>query len=969
MSPAPSPHVRISAVLALLAISTEAAAAAHDPRLRFRSLAAEHFVIYYHQGEEHLARRLVAIAEDTWRRLAPPLGVTPPSRTHVVLVDEADDANGAASPLPYNTIIVTAAWPAGVDFLGNTEDWLRLVFTHEFAHIVHLDRSEGWARVFRGIFGRMPLAFPNLFLPVWQIEGLATYEESASTGEGRLNAGDFLAIVDEAARTRRLEPIDRVSGGLTDWPSGLAAYAYGGRFHAYLADRYGPTTLGALARATAGRFPYTGSRVFKQIYGKSLGELWHEYEAAVTAGAAPPGAGDQTKRLTQNGFVTAGPRFTPLKCRACPPEIVYSVRTPHGFPALLRRTLDGPSSEELATRFLGSTVGVGSEIIVFDQQELRRNAALYSDLYALDRSTGSVRQLTSEARLLDPDLSSDGKAIVAVRNRNGQRDLVTIDLNRNTTDGRDGTPVAVLASEPETQFNAPRWSPRGDSIVAERHQLGSRSEIIVIDRSGGPLRVIASDMSARIVTPTWRPDGAAILAAVSFADEPFNLYEFPLDGGPPRQLTRTTGGAIWPDVSPDGRTLVFVGYTPDGFDLFEAPYPNLSSEVVQRLNAPAADAAPAVSAPSAPARSAGYNPWLTLPPTSWSPVIELDSEELRLGASTSGQDVLGYHSYSISASWLVNAPINAVIPDRSVPDWRVAYVYDRWRPAFWATASSESTFFAGPAGDDGLPSTATERERQFETGVIFPIRHVRTSNAIRASMVWADDDFLSDAGTTSETRVAGRLAWVFNSALAYGYSVSPEDGATFGTTAEIVRRALGASGDATSFTVDGRVYIPSFAAHHVIAVRVAAGTAAGDPNVRRTFHLGGASPDLSPVDFGSGAMSLLRGFPADSFAGRNVVLLNGDYRWPIARPQRGHGTWPLMIHTVHGALFIDAGHAWNQSFHAKDLQTSFGGELSFDVVAGYFFRLTTTVGVAAGRGGYGPVRNGTTAYLRLGRAF
>jgi hypothetical protein len=70
--------------------------------------------------------------------------------------------------------------PSGgrVDAL-KTDDWLRLAFTHEFTHILHLDRSEGWARAVRSIFGRTPLAFPNVFLPIWQIEGLAVYEESA----------------------------------------------------------------------------------------------------------------------------------------------------------------------------------------------------------------------------------------------------------------------------------------------------------------------------------------------------------------------------------------------------------------------------------------------------------------------------------------------------------------------------------------------------------------------------------------------------------------------------------------------------------------------------------------------------------------------------------------------------------------------------------------------------------------------
>ncbi len=99
--------------------------------------------------------------------------------------------------------MIAAAWPAGSEFIGNIDDWLRLVFTHEFTHIVHLDRSEGWARAVRAVFGRTPIAFPNLYLPTWQIEGLATYEESALTGVGRLHAGDFGAIVGEEVRAAR----------------------------------------------------------------------------------------------------------------------------------------------------------------------------------------------------------------------------------------------------------------------------------------------------------------------------------------------------------------------------------------------------------------------------------------------------------------------------------------------------------------------------------------------------------------------------------------------------------------------------------------------------------------------------------------------------------------------------------------------------------------------------------------------
>src|SRR6185295_6722406 len=116
--------------------------------------------------------------------------------------------------------------------------------------------------------------------------GLATYEESAITGTGRLHAGDFRAIVDEAARAHALEPLDRVNGGLTDWPGGAGVYAYGLGFHEYLVHRFGPEKLAALAEATARRLPYTASRAFKRVYGEPLGALWREYETSVAASVA-----------------------------------------------------------------------------------------------------------------------------------------------------------------------------------------------------------------------------------------------------------------------------------------------------------------------------------------------------------------------------------------------------------------------------------------------------------------------------------------------------------------------------------------------------------------------------------------------------------------------------------------------------------------------------------------------------------
>jgi len=954
------------AALVLAAAGSAAGASRFDPFLRFRVLSTEHFVIYFHQGDERTARRLAPIAEETWRALQQPLGVAPPPRTHVVLADQSEFANAFATPVPYDTVVIYTMWPPGSDF--DFDDWLRLAFTHEFTHIVHLDRSEGWARIARGILGRAPYVFPNLFLPRWQIEGIATYEESTLTGLGRLHAGEFRAIVGEAARAGHPEPLDRVNGGVTDWPSGSAPYAYGAGFHDYLAKRFGVESLATLATATARRFPYFSTRAFLYVYGETLGELWRDYQADAVGAARSAAAADADRgvtRLTHEGFSTSGPRFDRFVCATCAARLLYSAANPDGFPSLNSVALDGSPPQQLATRYLGATTAVGRDTIYFDQTETRRNVGLYSDLYALPRGGGHVVELTSNARLRDPDLSPDETILVATQARTGQRDLVTVRVRLQP----DTPDIATLVSEPDVYFDGPRWSPDGRSIAAERHRLGAMPEIVVVDAQTRAVRVVASDVRTRYVMPTWRPDGAALVIAAAPEDETFNLLEVAVDGSSMRQLTHTSGGALWPDVSPDGRTLAFAGYTVDGYDIFTMPYPQNVGAPFQgaRIVRPESADLRQPDAGGPPTRD--YNPLPTLVPTSWSPVIAGGVDETRIGAEVTGIDVLGYHSYALDAAWLVELPGGVAVPNRALPDWHASYAYDRWRPTLFAAAASETSFFAGPPTAAGTPSSDTRRERTIAAGVRLPFLHTRVSQAAQFSVLRSSLEDTLPTGTFTRARTPVRAGWAISTARSYGYSVSSERGLLAGGTAEIVRASLGSFADATTVTADARAYLPGAAPHHVVALRVSGGASSGDPAAGRTFLLGGAQGDTPVISFGSRVSSLLRGFPDATFAGTHVVLANAEYRFPIARPQRGAGTWPFLLHTIHGSVFADAGETWTRSFRASALKFSGGAELSSDVVVSYFLRVTMAGGVAFGHDGAGLVGDRVTGYLRIGRSF
>ena len=342
-------RIRVLAAALFVAALCQPAQAAnrYDSRLRFRTIATPRFNIYFHQGEETLARRLAAIAEDVADRLKGDIG-TANGRVHVILVDQTDLSNGWAIPAPYNMIEITAAAPPGASSIGNTDDWLRLVFSHEYTHIVHLDKARGWIGRLRDVFGHSPVLYPNLFLPLWQIEGIATYHESVLTGEGRVPAGDFRFIIDRAAVAGRFDPVDRANGGLVDWPDGAAQYAYGAYFHQYLADRFGPESLARLADETSGRVPYFGARAFRKVFGRSLGKLWDDFEADTRKRAVEERA--ESTQLTRHGFSVGTPVFGRSG------RLFYSVVNPHGFPSLMELPRDGSAPREIAPKYLGNRI-------------------------------------------------------------------------------------------------------------------------------------------------------------------------------------------------------------------------------------------------------------------------------------------------------------------------------------------------------------------------------------------------------------------------------------------------------------------------------------------------------------------------------------------------------------------------------------------------------------------------------------
>ena len=262
------------------------------------------------------------------------------------------------------------------------------------------------------------------------------------------------------------------------------------------------------------------------------------------------------------------------------------------------------------------------------------------------------------------------------------------------------------------------------------------------------------------------------------------------------------------------------------------------------------------------------------------------------------------------------------------------------------------------------------RSREIEAGAVVPFRRVRISHQAFASIVRTTDRYEVLGEPRSLHRTAVRTGWTTSSAKVLWVLDQP------GTRRHGRRDRRGRSRGARVVGVGQRDHgrrarLPSRSGARITSSRCARRRArrTAIATARRLFLLGGAAPAGSVLDFDADAISLLRGFESNAFAGSRVALVNADYRWPFARPERGYRTWPLFLHTAHAAVFADVGPCVvGPVRRLADVKTSLGGELSADVVVGYSLRLTLAAGGAWGHDAQRRTDH-ATVYVRVGHAF
>lgn len=916
----------VAVAAALLMCAAASASAQVAPAAKWRTIDTDHFRIHFTPDLEATARRAAADAEAAYvalaERLHPPRGPI-----DLVVADNVDYSNGYTTPFPTNRIVVYTHPPLDSPSLHYYDDWLALVITHELTHSFHLDRTRGWWRVAQRVFGRAPFLFPNEYEPGWITEGLATYFESAVTGTGR-TAGTFEKMLLEASVARGgLPPFDRWNLSSTRYPGPEMAYGFGALFFDYLARTRGPESVREFVESASGStLPFRLDRAASRSFGISFHDAWREWRdslAAHSLTARPPLAG--WRDLSPDGRVAFFPRWLDST------SLVYAASNGYSSPGAYVADTSG------AVRRIGrrNDASINTPLpggsLLFSQLEFTDPYHVRADLYV--QRDDKQQRLTHGARLAQPDARSDG-AIVAVRYGGATTQLVRV-----SSDGSEITPLSTIS--PDTQWAEPRWSPRGDRIAATRWTRGAFTDVVVLDTLGNLVRALTHDR-AFDSAPSWSEDGAQLLFTSNRAGKS-EIYIAPADGpGEPRRVSSAAFGAFYPGLSPDGRLLAAVRYDYLGWHVGYAPFDSSGADTPPLSESYAAPPLAPARSDSSPAHD--YSPWRSLLPRYWIPIAaQTTTGGYSVGAFTSGNDIVGRHSYFVQA---------LIDPVDGEHTFDAGYSYaGLGQPLVELAASQYWDRSLLVNESDEKVGDLVRRSRTVSLGLAVRRPRIRSSAAasLRGELemrryTTEPGALLGEIGDTyyrSNPRYWSLVASAsWSNTQRPPLSISPEDGIALAATGRL-RWLAGVPGEAgtrsQSVSALANAYKSIAAggfAHHVVALHLAGGAASGDDPGE--FNVGGSSGTPSELfpgfTIGSHHTFAVRGFPSGARSGRNVAAGSIEYRAPLLAPERGLGFWPVFLDRTSLALFTDAGTAWGSGSDGgfSDYLASAGAELDLD---------------------------------------
>lgn len=597
---------RISILLLIMAALPFIAMAQTDVRfyeypqnhLDWYTIESEHFLVHFQEGNSRSAQVASRIAEEVYKPITELYRHQPEERVSIILKDREDHSNGAAYFFD-NKIDI---WLPALDSpLRGTHNWLRNVITHEFVHIVQIQKGMKRSRKIPAFYlqwlsyedvrrpdvlygfpnGIVTMPFATVNVPAWLAEGTAQYQTAGLFYETWDSHRDMIL------RTRILSDTYFSLDEMGTFSSKTSleretVYNQGFAFVINLANRFGDEVLREITEALAQKGVYSVDEAIEIATGTSGYEIFDEwiaerkefYQTAVESIDPTP-----SETIEPHGFFNFYPQLSPDQTKLA---YLSNKGVDFGLLSLYLKDVEGEETEVAVvdTRefqddphrfgskdplltFMETSFSFSpdSDKIAYSINKKNKYGEQYRDIFVYDIESKENERLTHSGRIQFPSWNNAGDKIVAVQYDKGTQNLVLLypehpDSVTKLTDFQDGETIAT-----------PYWNTEDSKIWFAGSDKTDR-DIFVYDLESKQITPFLSDPYVDYRDPHAGPNGDYLYYA-SNVEGIFNIYRIHLDGGEPQKLTAVIGGAFMPFIGKDG-TLYYSEYQADGYKIMKA---------------------------------------------------------------------------------------------------------------------------------------------------------------------------------------------------------------------------------------------------------------------------------------------------------------------------------------------------------------------------------------------------------------
>lgn len=888
---------------------------------KWKTIQTDHFNIHYPSSIEEAAKRLTVIAEEAHEFLSKKEKWETWSRVDVVLIDTTDLANGNSTPLPYNKIVLYLTNPQPHDSISNYDEWLKLLFIHEYTHSLNMDQINGLPVLTRFILGK---AYnPNSWQPIYLLEGNAVLNESMYTGFGRLNSPYAEMIIRTEMTSDRIRTIADASNYPYSWPAGYVPYLYGAYFNAYLLKNYDKSFSEIMEANSNNCIPFLNSMNSHDVYNSSINNLWLDWIFYEREKYKLILKDIEKQKLTSYTLLTDSGRETGLPLLSQDGKYLYYFKNTGKNSSVINRiNLDTQEETKIQKAYSPLSISENHGDIFFTDIKTYSNIYTFYDVNSPEENK-KIKN-TSKKRILYYDIKKETETMIKFSK--GRYSLIV------KNNGKD----EIIISQSLKQLSYCKLSPNAEKIIFSLKDYNGDTELITYNIKSKKFTSLLKNSSNNI-QPSWSSDSERIIFS-SDKTGIYNAYELDLAAGTIKRLTNVTTGIFSPIISDDRTKLYFTVYGINGFNIAESNYPetHYSEETISVSNIDIKYFEDNPNRKKSDIKPKNYYSIMNLEPAIWSPWFSFysagedsageDSVYNYFGGLIYGHDPLEFLTYTVGALY------NSRLYNTSI---FTSLIFSRYTPTLELNYSDDTLFVK----DDGKWTRPSEDWEYFECqrsrDISLSLLYLKISNSYsfllsatgQYSRKHNYNIFKDHIDLSKSNDSLANISMQFSNTKQYTYSVAPENGIIL--FASYTHKDTDYYSDNNNKTLLGGIdlFIPTFFGNTPIEFYIQNGVFINN-NPTENYLLG-RNDNYNPLK--SNPMQLnMEGYNfEDEIHGEKIVLSGLYLHIPLIRKEWGFRTTPLYFKKLKLVPLLEAGTVNDKykNIRYSDIYKAVGAEL------------------------------------------